>query len=277
MIGRHSVMLRPDSVRRVMPPTTMTAMTSVEDIKSQFATAGGEITGSWAGAGSAPFDEKKRGSSGTDFLGRSVSPGGLFLGNPANECSRVRERSARIDVRLGLPRRRWCNPRWRRDRQPGMDRFVALFGVGERRRARESSPEHNIPSVNTPSQLREQASKQEQEQEQEHRHGRAGVLGWHVSVSLLTVTAMLSTIIRRALPSLRQARPYTAAAHTQAAASPSKLDEGEQAIYDKLSGRFQTSDLLVQDISGACPTSASSASHVLGDFLGEKDSLSIFI
>ncbi|KAH9987918.1 bola protein [Russula compacta] len=65
---------------------------------------------------------------------------------------------------------------------------------------------------------------------------------------------MLSTIIRRTLPSLRQAPSYTAAAHTQAAASPSKLDEGEQAIYDKLSGRFQTSDLLVQDISGGCGT-----------------------
>jgi len=73
---------------------------------------------------------------------------------------------------------------------------------------------------------------------------------------------MFSTVIRRAMPSLRQqARPRTgAAAHTQAAAaaasspSPSKLDEGEQAIYDKLSERFQTSELLVQDVSGAPPS-----------------------
>lgn len=66
------------------------------------------------------------------------------------------------------------------------------------------------------------------------------------------VTSMFSTVIRRATPSLRQARSYTAAAHTQAAASSSsKLDKGEQAIHDKLSEHFQTSELLVQDVSGA--------------------------
>jgi len=77
---------------------------------------------------------------------------------------------------------------------------------------------------------------------------------------------MFSAVIRRATPSLRQqARPRTAAAaHTQTVAaaaaasssSPSKLDEGGQAIYDKLSERFQPSELLVQDVSGApasCP------------------------
>ncbi len=41
MIGRHSVMLSPDSVRRVMPPTTMIAKTSVEENMSQRPTAGG--------------------------------------------------------------------------------------------------------------------------------------------------------------------------------------------------------------------------------------------
>ncbi|KAI0278582.1 bola protein [Russula aff. rugulosa BPL654] len=76
------------------------------------------------------------------------------------------------------------------------------------------------------------------------------------------MSALFSTIIRRATPSLRQqARPRTAAAaHTQTAAaaesssSPSKLDEGEQVIYDKLSERFQPSELLVQDVSGGCGT-----------------------
>jgi len=53
------------------------------------------------------------------------------------------------------------------------------------------------------------------------------------------------------MPSLRQTRSYTAATHTQAvASSPSKLAEGEQAIYDKLSEHFQPSELLVQDVSG---------------------------
>ena len=64
-------------------------------------------------------------------------------------------------------------------------------------------------------------------------------------------TVMISAVIRRAVqPSLRQARPYT---HSQSAASlaSSKLEKGEQAIYDKLSERFQPSELLVQDISGA--------------------------
>lgn len=41
MIGRHSVILRPDSVRRVTPPTTITAKTSVDDRSSQRPTAGG--------------------------------------------------------------------------------------------------------------------------------------------------------------------------------------------------------------------------------------------
>ena len=74
---------------------------------------------------------------------------------------------------------------------------------------------------------------------------------------------MFSTVIQRVTPSLRQQlRPRTAAAaHTQAASAagtaaaaasaPSKLDEGEQAIYDKLSESFQPSELLVQDVSGA--------------------------
>jgi hypothetical protein len=78
--------------------------------------------------------------------------------------------------------------------------------------------------------------------------------------SIHFTAAMFSTLIRRVTPSLRQqALPRTAAAtYTQAAAaggssSPSKLDEGEQAIYDKLSERFQPSELLVQDVSGTPP------------------------
>jgi hypothetical protein len=65
VMGRHSVMLSPDSVRRVTPPTTMTAMTRVEESKSQFPTAGGESTGRCCASGccpwALPFEEKKRG------------------------------------------------------------------------------------------------------------------------------------------------------------------------------------------------------------------------
>ncbi|KAH9051863.1 bola-like protein [Lactarius vividus] len=67
---------------------------------------------------------------------------------------------------------------------------------------------------------------------------------------------MFSAVLRRAVhPSLRQARPYT---RTQSVASSSpsssKLEKGEQEIYDKLSERFQPSELLVQDVSGGCGT-----------------------
>ena len=87
------------------------------------------------------------------------------------------------------------------------------------------------------------------------------------SINHHLIDAMFSTVIRRAMPSLRQARSYTAAAHTQASASSSKLDEGEQAIHDKLSEHFQPSELLVQDVSGAChshilPTSVSFGKRV---------------
>jgi hypothetical protein len=70
-----------------------------------------------------------------------------------------------------------------------------------------------------------------------------------------TITDMFSTIARRVVPSLRPTRLYVAAAYTQAApsSSTSKFDEGEQAIYDKLSDHFQTSELLVQDVSGVPP------------------------
>lgn len=44
-MGRHSVMLRPDSVRRVTPPTTMTVKTNADDKRSQRPTAGGANTG----------------------------------------------------------------------------------------------------------------------------------------------------------------------------------------------------------------------------------------
>jgi hypothetical protein len=78
-----------------------------------------------------------------------------------------------------------------------------------------------------------------------------------VASSSLPLPVMFSAVIRRSLPSLRQTRPYTAAAHTQTAeSSPPKLDDGEQAIYDKLSERFQPSQLLVQDVSGTPPVSS---------------------
>ena len=52
VMGRHSVMLRPDSVRRVTPPTTMTAKTSADEKRSQRPTAGGASTGSLGAAAS---------------------------------------------------------------------------------------------------------------------------------------------------------------------------------------------------------------------------------
>ena len=126
-MGRHSVMLRPDSVRRVTPPTTMTAMTRTEESISQFPTAGGDSTGScsncWAdavaaaGVSSAPFDEKKRVSSAD--LGRVVVVMvGPRLRNAAREYFRVHVRiregvrtCARVEkgpLHVGSLRIDWC-------------------------------------------------------------------------------------------------------------------------------------------------------------------------
>ena len=62
--GRHSVILRPDSVNRVTPPTTITAKTKAEEVRSHIATGGGESTGSSAASTEAEeaLDEKNRGS-----------------------------------------------------------------------------------------------------------------------------------------------------------------------------------------------------------------------
>jgi hypothetical protein len=105
VMGRHSVMLNPDSVRRVTPPTTMTARTRTEESRSQFPTAGGEITGSGsccladaagaAAAGSnssAPFEEKKRGSSADRGGVVGVVVVGPRLENAAKEYRRVQVR-----------------------------------------------------------------------------------------------------------------------------------------------------------------------------------------
>ena len=75
---------------------------------------------------------------------------------------------------------------------------------------------------------------------------------------------MFSAIVRRAVqPSLRLTRPYSVAS------SPSsKLDKGEQAIYDKLSERFQPSELLVQDVSGVPLSSHSGLPRSLNNFAG---------
>lgn len=133
-------------------------------------------------------------------------------------------------------------------------RLVVFFG--ERRRARTSSPD-NITG----------ASRLHWSLRVTHSGGDAFRLGRRAVLDAQPInpfTAMFSTLIRRVTPSLRQqALPRTAAAaYTQAAAaaaaaaassSPSKLDEGEQAIYDRLSERFQPSELLVQDVSGTPP------------------------
>lgn len=62
--GRHSVILRPDSVKRVTPPTTMTAKTKADEPSNHIATGGGESTGSSAASTEAPeaLEEKNRGS-----------------------------------------------------------------------------------------------------------------------------------------------------------------------------------------------------------------------
>lgn len=88
MIGFHSVILKPDSVRRVTPPTTMTAKTRAEDANSHIATGGGVKVGSSSGlvecddfplspTSSASrdtdaFEEKKRGSKEARFAANAL-------------------------------------------------------------------------------------------------------------------------------------------------------------------------------------------------------------
>lgn len=60
MMGRHSVMLRPDSVRRVTPPTTTMAKTRVDDNISHIPTERGDSTGNGAEDGSAVRLVEKR-------------------------------------------------------------------------------------------------------------------------------------------------------------------------------------------------------------------------
>jgi len=88
VMGRHSVMLSPDSVRRVTPPTTIMAKTKVEENKSHRPTAGGESTGSGDVGGAVLFAEKNRAS--------NVSKAGM------TRCP------ARAEVHLGDTR---CFPR----------------------------------------------------------------------------------------------------------------------------------------------------------------------
>jgi hypothetical protein len=176
VMGRHSVMLNPDSVRRVTPPTTMTARTRTEESKSQCPTTGGEITGSgscrWADAAgaavagsssSAPFDEKKRGSSAD--LGGVVVVVDPRLENAAREYGRVqvRIRMGKETLDNGGLRVGWCRSllRWRhggrgrgtgscRRVRTGTDKLVVL--LGERRRALASGPS-SIPRANTDREL----------------------------------------------------------------------------------------------------------------------------
>jgi hypothetical protein len=62
--GLHSVMLKPDSVRRVTPPTTITAKTSPADPSNHPPTPGDDSTGSWV---TLAFAEKNRGSNRADL------------------------------------------------------------------------------------------------------------------------------------------------------------------------------------------------------------------
>lgn len=62
VMGRHSVILKPDWVRRVTPPTKMTAKTRAEDASSHLPTDGRDSTGRSAMGGGELLAEKNRAS-----------------------------------------------------------------------------------------------------------------------------------------------------------------------------------------------------------------------
>lgn len=89
VIGFHSVILRPDSVSRVTPPTTTIVRTKDEDIMSQIPTdLGGSIGISSAfcgGGGTSDFGAvfcAKEGLFASGFLG-------AFVANPARRLNKV--------------------------------------------------------------------------------------------------------------------------------------------------------------------------------------------
>ena len=75
-IGFHSVMLKPDSVRRVTPPTTITAKTNPADPINHPPTPGDDSTGSWA---ALTFEEKNRGSKRVDLRAVDATAEGVDI------------------------------------------------------------------------------------------------------------------------------------------------------------------------------------------------------
>ncbi|EIM88169.1 bola-like protein [Stereum hirsutum FP-91666 SS1] len=68
---------------------------------------------------------------------------------------------------------------------------------------------------------------------------------------------MFSLLSRRASTSVLWSRPLHSSAWRSSAAAtslplPTGLDDGEKAIFQKLTERFNPSELLVQDVSGGC-------------------------
>jgi len=74
VIGFHSVMLKPDSVRRVTPPTTITAKTNPADPINHPPTPGEDRIGNWSVSWVAlALEEKNRGSKRVDLRAVDVT------------------------------------------------------------------------------------------------------------------------------------------------------------------------------------------------------------
>lgn len=278
--GRHSVILRPDSVRRVTPPTTMTAKTIAEDARSHIPTGGGDSTGSSATAWAdwAEFDEKKRGSNGR-LTDASPESGRL----PAHMAEREMGLFESLEKAHFVPRDDWHRcwsgianwaralaARGLRTEASGeaslweslAHRLEDIVGahegcLGFRRTQRPQTCRTTSAAegfrvkapckgenIRGPRLLARRPALT-----RTARHASCDLdLYWSFS-SVTDSTIMLASVLarRRTLQTCLNPRLLS---RSYTLPPPTGLDEGERSIHQKLAEKFDPKELLVQDVSG---------------------------
>ena len=205
VMGFHSVILKPDSVRRVTPPTTMMPRTKTEEAMSHLPTESeGRIgispvrfsSSRWLKLGRAEC--KKRRESSGERGGGTV----LVVDGESNEIflKKVAERGWQLILVRGI------------SRETGSRRKDALKNM-------------SIPKID---------------------HGKQHVDSYY---------CQMLAISRQLFPALyTRAFSFTSVGrNTNSTASiktPPTLSEGEKIIYEKLTHKFEPSQLQVQDVSG---------------------------
>ena len=224
VIGLHSVILNPDSVNRVTPPTTMMPSTKTEENISHLPTAGGGRIGkfddgsfsSWLEIGRVEWSNRRC----KDGRQKCVNLAGL-LGNLVNAvCCRRVENFPRL-FHAFLP---VC-------RQPGPNRPNTAL-----------RPPHSIAGADTESwKFRSLTSK--------------------IRTPSRNLANTMFPLTKRVFPTLYASRTFSCTGPTRNNPIPSPsppaadLTDGEKTIHQKLTEKFNPSELQVQDVSGVYVTS----------------------